>query len=305
MEQENSRSGQRALYTKAFHKLTSAVRLRNVYCLDRIALLYSDLNIEPVGEGQQSDGCIELKVSGIPFEVTEDEYGLRFKCLENDFWHNYLYLAKSQKLEFVYTIRDNKLTDADIEQINQIDDVDYIRHRVEMIEQKGCRLAFERERQSAKILMNNLTMLDSEMPRIAADMLLIKARTGVSDTVELTNLLSKLNPLDYPNPELFYEVKVRRMLEGFAHRVKGSMPWNGRWRVDGYFDACTQEGLIYAILYYKRNLIGDFLYNRTEFLWLKNCSKPNESANKKRFGIVQRADDGTLTFNLNLRIGYK
>ena len=101
------------------------------------------------------------------------------------------------------------LSDEEITSINSINPKrNKVIERVKAIKNKGASLIFDKVDNST--FRNNLIMLDGDIPKIMANLLLEQLNTGISTLKDLVENISKTNPLKYEADEVlpFYTYKV-------------------------------------------------------------------------------------------------
>src|SRR5690606_7495139 len=93
----------------------------------------------------------------------------------------------------------------------------------------------EFKRTASSIFGNNLILIDSVMPEILAEILLLFFTSGHSKLVDLVNEISISNPLEY-NLETnhpFYSYKIKRFLTDIALGMMPSKMWTGELDATG------------------------------------------------------------------------
>lgn len=205
-------------------------------------------------------------------------------------------LNSSQKTNLTYRIKGD-LTDEDVEHINHMTtvrrnkDVVDVTGRVNYIYDKGCKLIFEKV--DNETFEGNLRMIDSLLPEIVAEMLLIRYRFDKKYIADNSAYISKMNPLRYKGSNEFYKVKMHNLLmASFTGMVPGTV-WNGTDAVHGGYIVVRKDGSVVCYHLYNRNKFENYLFSRTYF--------ETGSATRHQFAEVERDDKG-LIFKLNLAI---
>ena len=205
-------------------------------------------------------------------------------------------LNSSQKTNLTYRI-EGCLSDEDIEHINHMITVRRnkkavdVTGRVNYIYNRGCRLVFEKV--DNETFEGNLRMIDSLLPEIIAEMLLIRYRIDKKFISDNTDYISKLNPLKYKGSNEFYKVKMHNLLmASFTGMVPGTV-WNGTDAVHGGYIVVRNDGSVVCYHLYNRNKFENYLFSRTYF--------ETGSATRHHFAKVERDEKG-LIFKLNLAI---
>jgi type II restriction enzyme len=196
---------------------------------------------------------------------------------------------------FIYEI-ERGLTEEDVERINGINTKTKIGDRVNAIIDAGGILKFRRV--SSSIFENNLVMIDSCMPEILAEMLLIHRTEKESTLSNLTALLKENNPIgfDTESGHNFYEYKIKRLLTDSALGMVPQTRWEGRYDATGGYIVVKSDGDVVCYHIYDKNAFEDYLLHNTKI--------ETPSSSRHDFGSLYR-EDGKLFFALCLQIRFK
>jgi len=194
---------------------------------------------------------------------------------------------------FVYKV--NGLQNTDIEIINQIDSRNKIKDRIEKIEEKFGVLEYIKTENP--IFESNLTLIDSSLPKIIAELLKQYFTTRQSKTVDLVNEISIYNPLNYQteNHHPFYSYKIKRFLTDVALGMMPSKVWTGKYDATGGYLIVKENGEILCYHIYNRNEFEDYLLYNTKF--------DTASSTRHGFGKLYE-ENGELRFKLGLQIRF-
>ncbi len=204
-------------------------------------------------------------------------------------------LNSSGSTNLTYRI-EGDLSDEDIRCINSMVTKDGrkavdIKNRIEYMYEKGCKLVFEKI--DNETFEGNLRVIDSLLPEIVAEMLLVRYRYNKKYIAENTDYISKQNPMHYRGPHEFYRAKVRNLLmASFTGMMPGTV-WNGTDAVHGGYIVVRRDGSIVCYHLYNRDKFESYLFNRTYL--------ETGSATRHRYAVVERDENG-LYFKLNLAI---
>lgn len=204
-------------------------------------------------------------------------------------------LNASKSTNFIYAIDGIDLSDEEIQYINAIQGSKKIINRYNAITSRGGRLRFIRP--ESDVLRDNLTIIDSALPEIIGDMLLLKERTGETSIPELTHLLSDSNPVGYHNSaEIpYYKVKIKRLLTAFVVGMVPKKTWSARFNVDGGYLIVREDGEVLAYHLMELSTFEDLLFN---YSYLERSS-----TGRHEYGTIYRDDaSGELRLKLNLQI---
>ncbi len=210
-------------------------------------------------------------------------------------WSDSTLTGMGNDTNFVYEIENTKLTDQQVREINSIDSRSKIKDRIEKIKAFAGRLRF---RQTEKAIFgNNLVLIDSALPKILAELVLLFFTSGNSRTMDLVDVVSKTNPLGFnlESNHPYYAYKIKRFLTGIALGVMPSKVWTGELEATGGYLVAKEDGEIVCCHIYNRNEFEDYLLNNTKL--------ETASSTRHEFGVVYEMD-GKQFFNLNLQIRF-
>ena len=204
-------------------------------------------------------------------------------------------LNAGKTTNFIYEIEDTVLSDNQIIEINDIDSRSKIKDRIEKIKSFEGALSFSQTESS--IFGNNLTLIDSALPKILAEIVYLFFTSGYSKMVDLVDEISKINPLGF-NLETnhpFYTYKIKRFLTDIALGMMPSKVWTGELDATGGYLVVKEDGEILCYHIYNRNEFEDYLLNNTKL--------ETASSTRHDFGVVYKADTKQF-FKLNLQIRF-
>ena len=204
-------------------------------------------------------------------------------------------LNAGKTTNFIYEIEDTILSDNQIVEINEIDSRSKIKDRIEKIKDFSGKLSFIQTESS--IFGNNLTLIDSALPKILAEIIYLFFTSYHSKTKELVGDISTINPLGF-NLETnhpFYSYKIKRFLTDVALGMMPSKVWTGELDATGGYLVVKEDGEILCYHIYNRNEFEDYLLNNTKL--------ETASSTRHDFGVVYKADTKQF-FKLNLQIRF-
>jgi hypothetical protein len=204
-------------------------------------------------------------------------------------------LNAGKTTNFIYEIKNTVLSDNQIVEINEIDSRSKIKDRIEKIKDLSGTLNFIKTESS--IFGNNLTLIDSALPKILAEILYLFFTSGHSKTIVLVGEISKINPLGF-NLETnhpFYSYKIKRFLTDIALGMMPSKVWTGELDATGGYLVVKEDGEILCYHIYNRNEFEDYLLNNTKL--------ETASSTRHDFGTVYK-EDIKQYFKLNLQIRF-
>ena len=203
---------------------------------------------------------------------------------------------------FKYKLSDN-LPDEKVAQINSMVDKKGhadIKGRVRAILDQQVSLEFCTINPNAKgeyVFLENLMLVDSMLPQIVSDLLVLSYSEDTRVLSSLTDKLSEINPLGFPmkTNKKQYEAKVRRFVTDTALGMVPSAPWEAAHQAYGMLVVNTKGEIdCYHIIY--RKSLEDYLYENLKF--------ETASARRYGFGKIETESDGCQYFTLNLQLRF-
>jgi type II restriction enzyme len=205
-------------------------------------------------------------------------------------------LNAGKTTNFIYKINSLNLTQNQISEINEIDTRSKIKDRIEKVTKFGGNLQFDKTESS--VFANNLILIDSALPKIVAESLLLFFSSNYSTISELTTQISEKNPLGY-NLETnhpFYSYKIKRFLTDIALGMMPSKVWTGELDATGGYLVVKENGEVLCYHIYNRNEFEDYLFTNTKL--------ETASSTRHEFGKIFE-ENCQLYFKLNLQIRFK
>lgn len=205
-------------------------------------------------------------------------------------------LNASGSTNFVYTVNGVSLDADDISIINAIETRSKIRDRITEIKNRGGTLVFDSV--DSPIFESNLKMIDSEMPKIISELLLIHYRGITSNLSEAVAELERMNPCGYDmsTGHPFYSYKIKNFITDIALGMMPNSVWSGRYDATGGFIVVKEDGDVLCYHIYNRNEFQDYLFKNTKF--------ETPSSSRHGFGTIETDSLGSLMFKLNLQIRF-
>lgn len=144
---------------------------------------------------------------------------------------------------------------------------------------------------------NNLVLIDSTLPKIISEILLLFFTSNHSKTSDLVSEISRENPLGYnlENNHPFYIYKIKRLLTDIALGMMPSKVWRGELDATGGYLVVKNDGEVLCYHIYNRNEFEDYLFTNTKL--------ETASSSRHGFGMVYE-ENGELYFKLNLQIRF-
>ena len=211
-------------------------------------------------------------------------------------------LNASDLTNFKYKLSDN-LPDEMVAQINSMfnkrGQAD-IKGRVRAILDQQVSLEFSTINPNAKgdyVFLENLMLVDSMLPQIVSDLLVLSYSEDTRILSKLTDKLSEINPIGFPmkTNKKQYEAKVKRFVTDIALGMVPRAPWEAAHQAYGML-VVNMKGEIdcYHVIY--RKSLEDYLY--------KNLKFETPAANRYGIGKIEKGPDGCQYFTLNLQLRF-
>jgi hypothetical protein len=204
-------------------------------------------------------------------------------------------LNAGKTTNFNYRIIGNNISESEIERINSIESRSKIKDRILEIQRNDSELKFDSLEQD--IFKNNLILIDSLLPNILSEIVLLFYTSKSSDIKSLCQQVSLANPLgfDTQHSHSFYEYKLKRFLTDVALGMMPSKVWNGQYDATGGYLIVKEDGDVLCYHIYNKNQFEDYLFENTRL--------ETASSNRHGFGKIYR-EEGSIFFKLNLQIRF-
>ena len=204
-------------------------------------------------------------------------------------------LNAGKTTNFIYEIGGDAISEDSVREINDINSRSKIKDRIEKIQSLSNNLDFIKTESAT--FGNNLTLIDSSLPKIISEILLKFFTSTSSKTSELVDKITESNPLGYnlENQHPFYSYKIKRFLTDVALGMMPSKVWTGELDATGGYLVVKEDGEILCYHIYNRNEFEDYL--------LSNTKLETASSSRHDFGSIYE-ENGKLLFKLNLQIRF-
>mgnify|MGYP003419049853 FL=1 len=201
----------------------------------------------------------------------------------------------SKSTNFIFKI-EGDITPEIVDKINLIDSKSKIRDRIKAIYENNSRLVFEGL--DNKTFELNLIMVDSHMPKILGEMLLIYYQGKGSKLANIVKIIEQTNSRNYDLSlgHLFYSRKVKNLICDIALGMTASNVWQAKLEITGGYIVVRSDGDVLCYHIYNRNEFEDYLLENTKF--------DTPSTTKFGFGKIETDSLGNRFFKLNLQIRF-
>lgn len=209
-------------------------------------------------------------------------------------------LNASKATNFKYKIDGISLTETDVNEINKKfvkgrNNSPDIRAKINKVNYLTGTLYFDKVLN--KTFYNNLTLVDSRLSEIVADIVLNYYSSNVSLISELTELSESENKLlfDNSNNHKFYKYKVKQFLTNIALGMMPASVYSGHYEATGGYLVVKDQGDLVAYHIYNKREFENYLYFNTKL--------DTPSTSRHDFGKLY-IESGNCYINLNLQIRF-
>lgn len=182
------------------------------------------------------------------------------------------------------------ISDAEISSLNELG----VKELVKLLVQHGYELSL-REIHSAQFAAN-LKMIDSEMPKLIAA-LLVSYYSGLGTALkDLVSVISKADPLTIgAGADKVYVHKIKTFLVDVALGMTPSIPWSGDYDATSGYIIVKPNGELVCFHAYNREAFRDYLLNSTKM--------ETASTTRHKFGSLFRIDEQVF-IDLNFQVRF-
>lgn len=193
---------------------------------------------------------------------------------------------------FVFEVTGN-MTDAIMDEFNTCSKK--FKDKFKVLELNSCNIEYVSMENGT--FESNLQLVDGDLPRICAYMLIEYYASGVSSVKDLLNSLVSYNPIEYDLSQghPFYEYKFKKFLAECALGMLPSKVWDGTADATGGYIIVREDGEVLCYHLFNRNEFETYLINNTKF--------ETASTSRHEFGTVFK-EDGKYYIKLNLQVRF-
>lgn len=204
-----------------------------------------------------------------------------------------LFNANKDGTNLIYEITEISLTDADIEEINQLETSI---QRIKVIYDRGGKIFFSKF--ASEIFESNLIYIDTKLPEIMATLVYHHYVNQMSKVSEITERISEDNPLGLKQEGIykFYEEKIKNFLLQASFGMTSQKVWNGNSGRERGILVVTKQGDLVSYHIYTKNNYKGYLFNYTKL------ERPSSSRHK--YGSIYK-EGGKYFIKLNLQVRFR
>jgi len=243
----------------------------------------------------KSNSLVKTDINIVVHDLRTNQTPLLGFSIKSQLGHPSTLLNAGKTTNFIYKIEGITLSLEEIKWINAIETKNKIRDRITAVLNNGGVLHFAGTEQ--KIFSNNLTLIDSLLPKILAEIVYTFYTQKDSNLNSLVNNIQITNPLafDTSDNHQFYSYKIKRFLTDVALGMMPSKVWSGEHEATGGYLIVKEDGEILCYHIYNKNEFENYLLNNTKL--------DTASSTRHEFGKVY-LENGNLYFKLNLQIRF-
>lgn len=147
------------------------------------------------------------------------------------------------------------------------------------------------------VFQNNLTLIDSDLPKIVSYTMLEYYFNGTNNIVQTLEVVESKNPIGYDLSQghKFYQYKFKKLLTESALGMLPGKVWTGRADANGGYIIVREDGEVLCYHLYNRNDFEDYLLNNTRF--------DRGGAGRHEYATVSK-ENGRYYISLNLQIRF-
>ena len=192
---------------------------------------------------------------------------------------------------FIYNIEN--CTNEIMNNVNAINTRTKIIDKIQYLKGNQCKINSSNEMVSTQF-NENLEFVDSKMPLIISQALLLSYQTGTKTVSDIINLLQKQNPLNYSNGKM-YTYKFKKFLCACALGMTPEKNWEGTEDANGGYIVVKRDGSVVCYHIYNRTDFEQYLYDYTCF--------DTPSTSRYEYMSVYK-ENGMYKLKLNLQIRF-
>jgi DNA (cytosine-5)-methyltransferase 1 len=195
-------------------------------------------------------------------------------------------LNASNHTNFIYEIKN--INDKIMNSSNKINSRKKLLERCQFLYNNGATIEFIKV--ESTVFKNNLKLIDSNLDKILAKMLILSYSKNEKDIKKLLSLI-----IADDSSELFYKKKIGDFANAVTFGMRAGEEWNGLNEVNGGIILVTKDGEVYLLdLIYFKNIVDKYLIDNIKF------DSPS-SKRYKMFEIYKENDRYYLKLNLQIR----
>ena len=144
---------------------------------------------------------------------------------------------------------------------------------------------------------SNLLLIDGDLPRICAYMLMEYYTTGVNTIEKALEAIIAANPMNYTlsKGHPFYQYKFKKFLTESALGMLPSKTWDGTADATGGYIIVREDGEVLCYHLFNRNEFENYLVKNTKF--------ETASTSRHQFGSIYK-ENGKYYLKLNLQVRF-
>ncbi len=260
---------------------------KGVFSIPEIEEFISSINIKSIKTSSQIKSDLNIIIYD-PITGSNSQLGFSIKSQVGE---SSTLFNSSKSTNFIFEIIGYEFSDDEVLQINKIKGS---KSKISKIKEKNIQLKFVKCQNET--FQNNLTLIDSLMPKILGELIRLFFETPLNKSEDLVRQLAEENTLkfDSSSNHPFYEYKFKRFLTDVAVGMRPNTVWQGKFDATGGFIVVKNTGELHCYHLLNRNLYEDFLFLNTKF---------DTPSSRNEYGEVYRENEKYF-IKLNIQIRY-
>ena len=201
-------------------------------------------------------------------------------------------LNPGKTTNFRFTV--SGISDIDAVEINNINTSSKLIDRFNRIKELGGADCVQFDCVNHPVFAGNLLMIDTNMDRICADMLIEYFFNRKNSCADIATAIEEKDILGYGREGL-YRYKIKKLLYAVALGMRPATPWDGQDEANGGYIIVKESGDVVAFHLYNRNEFEKYLFNNTRL--------DTSSSSRYDYGSLYKVN-GKMCINLNLQIRF-
>ncbi len=164
---------------------------------------------------------------------------------------------------------------------------------MELLQKAGAKIEYQHLMGSQ--FAQNLNYIDTIMPDILGELLLMHYLTWEESLEKVTQKVAEEDPVGLKDPNLYY-YKIKKFLEAVALGMTPSKPWKGAEDANGGFLIVKPDGNLVTYHLYNRQALDEYLLRYTRF--------EHPSTTRHQYASLFPDENGQLCLKLALQVRF-
>ena len=281
-------------YQKAYLSTQKALLLDNIVTHKRAKGSFEVSQIRPLiddlldGEKLKGSSKVKGDLKALVLDKKRDNSIKLNYNIKSNLGAKATLLNASTHTNFIYEV--TNIDDKIMQQNNSIKTRTKLIDRCKFLKSSGAEFNFIQIESS--VFANNLKLIDSNLDKILAQILILSYEQNQKDIKKLLSYI-----ISDKSSEIYYKKKIGDFVNTVTFGMRASEEWNGTNEVNGGIIIVTKMGEIYLLdLIYYKSIVDRYLIDNIKL-------ESPSSTRYKMFEIYE--EDGRYYFKLNLQIRFK